>query len=488
MDPDLTVAPLQALLSKTTPTAGNIVLRIVILFALIFINGFFSVSEIAVLSLNDSKIDKMAEDGDKRAKNVQKLNKNTSDFLSAIQIGVTLAGFLSSAVASDAFAPMLANALHPHIKISLDALTTISMILITLVTSYFSLVLGELVPKKIALQKGEKVSFIIAGFLNGFMKILKPFIRLLSHSTNGVCRIIGLDPNADEENVTEDEIRMMVETGEENGVIENTQAEMINNIFEFDDIDAGDVMTHRVDMTAVENTDSISDVINVAISSGKSRIPVYEEDPDNIIGIVYVKDLLKYVGRDTKINDSISSVMREAFFVPETIDCVELFRQMNEKHVQMAVVVDEYGGTAGIVTIEDIMESIVGDIKDEYYKESDEIVKTQDNVFVVDGDTAIDEIDDLTGKKLPDGDYDTVAGFILSELGYLPVNGNKDEVKFENIKFTVLEVNERRIEKVRIEILPEEDKKEAEEKNSVNDKKERESRKESKKKNSDDDE
>ena len=435
----------------------SIIFKILLLFVLILVNAFFAMSEIAIISLNDNKIDKLAEEGHKKAKQIQKLTQNSSNFLSAIQIGVTLAGFLTSASAADSFAPILTQAI---IKIS-DSLVayegiieTVALIMITIIVSYFSLVFGELAPKKIGMQKSEKVAYKVVGILLFIMKATKPFVKVLSFSTNSIVRIFGIDPNADEENVTEEEILMMVDVGEEKGVIENAQAEMINNIFEFDDIDAGDIMTHRVDMAAVEADESVAEVIRVAIEDGYSRIPVYDDDPDNIIGVVYIKDLLPYVGKEIPANKTIREVMREAYFIPETKKCGELFSEMSEKRVQMAIVVDEYGGTAGLLTLEDIVESIVGNIQDEYDTEEEEIAKINDTTFTVDGTTDLDEIDELVGAQIPEGDYDTIAGFIISQLGYLPKNGDMDTVELENLKFTVIEVEDKRIAKVRIDITP----------------------------------
>ena len=293
---------------------ASIILKLFLLFILILINAFFAMSEIAIISLNDAKMEKMAEDGDKKAKQVLKLTKNSSNFLSTIQIGVTLAGFLTSAVAAQNFAVMLTDALAKTsvVKvIPVGAISVISTILITLVMSYFSLVLGELAPKKFAMQKSEKISFAVTPILLGFSKLTKPFVKLLSASTNLIVRMFGLDPNADEETVTEEEIRMMVDVGQEKGVIEDSQKEMINNVFEFDDIDVADIMTHRTDMECVDVEDSLQDVVKTSMEHGYSRIPVYEEDPDNVVGIIYIKDLLKYVGSNLPKTKTPKDKMRE---------------------------------------------------------------------------------------------------------------------------------------------------------------------------------
>ncbi len=447
---------------------GGIILKLILLLLLILVNAFFAMSEIAVISLNDNKIEKMAEDGHKKAKQVVKLTENSSKFLSTIQIGVTLAGFLTSASASQTFADMIVKALEDtafYNTLGASVVSGLSIVIITIIMSYFSLVLGELTPKKIAMQAPEKISFRVVGILLFFSKVFAPFVKVLSVSTNAVVKLLGYDPHADEEILTEEEIRMMVDVGGEKGVIEDVQKEMINNIFEFDDLDAGDIMTHRTDMTAVDVNDPIMDVVKTAIDSGYSRIPVFDDDPDNIIGIIYVKDLLRYIGTDLP-KHAMRKIMRTPMYVPESKSCGDLFKEMTSKHTQMAVVVDEYGGTAGLVTIEDIIEAIVGNIQDEYDNEEEEISKINETTFTIDGLTDIDELDEIIGKDLPEGDYDTIAGYIISRLGYLPKQGEHSEVMFENIKFTVLDVENRRIEKVKVEILPVEEKDEDEDDDS----------------------
>lgn len=437
------------------PGSTSLILQIVLLFVLILVNAFFAMSEIAIISLNDSKIEKMAENGHKKAKQIIRLTENSSSFLSTIQIGVTLAGFLTSASASQVFAQRLTDAVSPILPDAIPAslVHSISVVLITLIMSYFSLVFGELAPKRIAMQIPEKISFLAVGPLLFVAKITKPAVKLLSFSTNLVVRILGFDPNSDEETVTEEEIRMMVDVGQEKGVIEDTQKEMIDNIFEFDDIDVSDIMTHRTDMYAVEANDSLQHVIDISVERGYSRIPVYDDDPDNIIGIAYIKDLIPYIGKSLPEN-GLRSIMRKAYYVPESKKCGKLFKEMGESHVQMAIVVDEYGGTAGLVTLEDLLESIVGNIQDEYDNESEEISRIDDATFTIDGTTDIEEVGDLINVTFPDGDYDTLGGYIISRLGFLPADGEMNSLEFENFRFTVLSVEDRRIGKVKVEILP----------------------------------
>ena len=435
---------------------GSIILKFVLLLVLVLVNAFFAMSEIAIISLNDNMVDKLAEDGDKKAKQIKKLTENPSNFLSTIQIGVTLAGFLTSASASQTFADMLSEKLVSlGTPIPASVINGFSVVLITLIMSYFSLVFGELAPKRMAMQKPEKIAYKVVGILLVVKKVTSPFVKVLSASTNLVVRLCGFDPNADEEGVTEEEIRMMVDVGQEKGVIEDLQKEMIDNIFDFDDIDVSDIMTHRTDICAVEDIDSLEHVVSVAIENGYSRIPVFHEDPDNIIGIVYVKDLLKYVSSSLPKDKGPKDVMREAYYVPFSKNCGELFEEMSEKRVQMAVVVDEYGGTAGIVTMEDLLEAIVGNIRDEYDEDEDEeIVEVDDNIFTIDGTAYIEEVNELVNDIIPEGDYDTLGGFIISELGFLPKDGDMNEITYQNLKFTILNVEDKRIGKVRVEILP----------------------------------
>lgn len=443
-------------------TATEITLKILLLLFLILVNAFFAMSEIAIISLSDNKIQKMADEGNKKARQIVRLTSNPSNFLSTIQIGVTLAGFLASASAAKSFADPLTQwmlsaggaALRPYASL----ISGVFIVVITLLVSFFSLVLGELAPKRIAMQIPEKVAYKAVGPLLFVARAAKPFIRLLSFSTNSVVRLLGFNPNASQNTVTEEEIRMMVDAGGEHGVIEDDQKEMIFNVFEFDDIYVSDIMTHRTDMAAVEANDPLADAVSIAINDGYSRIPVYDDEPDNIIGIIYVKDLLKYVGSSLPEEKTLRDIMREAYYVPETKRCGELFKEMTARHVQMAIVVDEYGGTAGLVTLEDLLETIVGNIQDEYDNEDEEIAKINETTFTVEGTTSIDEIDDIVGAELPEGDYDTIAGFVISLLGFLPKDGDLNTAEYKNLRFTVLSVEDRRIGKIKIEIMPSEQK------------------------------
>lgn len=433
----------------------SLILKLVLLLILILINAFFAMSEMAIVTLNDNKIKALADDGDKKAKKILKLTEDSSRFLSTIQIGVTLSGFLTSAAASQNFAEKLTAKICNYYTITDNNIATfiggVSVVIITLITSYFSLVFGELVPKKIAIQKSEKVAFAVAGPLLRLKSFLKPFVFILTVSTNAVIRLFGMNPNADEENVTEEEIRMMVDVGEEEGVIEESQREMINNIFEFDDTAVDDVMNHRTDIVAVDVNEGISAVLKIAVEEGFSRIPVYEDDIDDIIGIVYVKDLLKYVGKKVPERITIKSVMREAYHVPQTKRCSELFKEFTSMRIQMAVVIDEYGGTAGIITLEDLIETILGNIQDEYDDEQEEIIQLNDTTFKIKGSCDIEDVGEKLGITFSDEDYDTIGGFILYHLGRFPKDGETPSFEQKGYKFTALKIKERRIEFIKAE-------------------------------------
>lgn len=437
--------------AQTTAVASdfNPFISLLILFLLILVNAFFAASEIAVITLNDNKIRKMAEDGNKKAEKILKLTENSSRFLSTIQIGVTLSGFLTSASASQSFAYILTEKLS-FLPFSSSMIQGISTVLITIVLSYFSLVLGELVPKKIAMQKAEALTFKFVGILSATASIFSVFISFLTLSTNFVLKILGFDPNSSEDTVTEEEILMMVDVGEEKGLIVGSAKDMIENIFDFSDTTVEEIMTHRTDVTAVEDTSTVQDVVNLAIEEGYSRMPVFHEDLDTVLGIIYVKDLLKYVGSEINGDVKITDLMRPAYFVPETQRCTELFAEMTEKKVQIAVIVDEYGGTSGIITLEDLLEAIVGNIQDEFDDEEEEIRRVSDNSYTVEGSTSIDEISDLVGVTLPEGDYDTIAGLVVEKIRRIPKSGEHPVVRVENLTLTVQEVEENRISRILI--------------------------------------
>jgi putative hemolysin len=432
-----------------TGTWGSVFLLIL----LILINAFFAACEIAVITLNDAKVEKMAESGDKNARKLLKLTSNSSRFFSTIQIGVTLAGFLSSAAAAQSFSDMLAGALS-FLPLPQQTIDGISTFLITLILSYFSLVFGELVPKKIAMKRAEALSFRFAGVLTGIAAVFRPIVSLLTASTNAVVKLLGIDPRDTEQTITEEEILMMVDAGEEKGVLDEDAKDMISNIFDFSDSTVNEIMTHRTEVDAVEDTATIQDAVELSIKTGHSRIPVYHDDLDTILGIIYVKDLLKFVGTDIDPNEKLTDLMRPAYFVPESKFCADLFSEMTARRLQIAVVVDEYGGTEGIVTMEDLLESIVGNMEDEYDTEEDEIYREGDNRYRVDGTSSVEEISGLTGVELPEGEYETIAGLMIKQLGRIPKPNEHPHITIKNLTLTVAEMEDRRIAKIIIEKEP----------------------------------
>lgn len=440
------------------PGPSNLIFKLILLFALILVNAFFAMSEIAIISLNENKLRHMAEEGNKRARQLLTLTADSARFLSTIQVGVTLAGFLTSASAAENFSDPLAAELAGLFHITGGSgyafISGLSLVLVTLIISFFSLVLGELVPKRIAMQRSEAVSLKVAGVLLFINRLMRPVVWLLSGTTNLVVRALGFDPHAEGDVVTEEEIRLMVDAGEEKGVIEESQKEMINNVFEFDDISAADVMTHRTDIEAVELEDSIEDVLKLSMEQGLSRIPVYREDLDDIVGILNVKDLLQFVGKPVP-DTPLEKYMRRAHFVPETKRCGDLFAEMTAQKLQMVIVSDEYGGTAGIVTIEDLIESIVGNIQDEYDNEEEELTRVNETTFHIDGTMDIEEVDEALDITLPEGEYDTIGGLIMNELGRIPGEDEHPAIEICGYRFTVQSIDERRIEDVLVEKLPE---------------------------------
>lgn len=451
-DSNIMYAMLTATMQKPE---GSVVAYLVLLLFLIGLNAFFAMSELAIVSLNDNKIRNMAKNGDKKALKLLQLIENPTNFLSTIQIGVTLSGFLASAVAADTFAERIVYGMR-NLAISPSLVRGIALIVITILLSFVTLVFGELVPKRVAMQNYEKISFAIIGILSGLTTIFKPMVFLVSSVTNGVLRLIGIDPDQKPEEITEEEIRLMLDVGKESGHIEESEKDMIDNIFEFDDRVVGEIMTHRTEMEAVEVDAPLSEVVETAVSSGYSRIPVFEEDLDNIIGVLYVKDLLNFLGPDAP-QYHIQDFMREPMFVIESTVCRNLLAQFQETTIQMAIVVDEYGGTAGLVTMEDLLEAIVGNIQDEYDDEEEEILILSESEYIVDGLTDILTIDRFFSLGLSEDeldDFDTISGYITSLLGQIPAEGEFPSVIVSNVQFTVREMNERRIAKFDVLKLP----------------------------------
>lgn len=423
--------------------------EIILLIILVFVNAFFAASEIAFISLNDAKIDVQAKEGNKKAKKIKLMLQNPSKFLSTIQIGITLAGFLSSAFASEKFADEVAPVLY-NIAPSwgIGIWHKIAIILITIILSYFTLIFGELVPKRIAMKNYERIAYGSIGIIKAISVIASPFVKLLTISTNFVSKIFGVNEK-EEETVTEEEIRMMVDVGEEKGTIEEEEKAMINNVFEFNDKAVSEIMVPRTEIFAFDIEMTIAEAIEELTEDIRySRVPVYEESIDNIKGIVYIKDILL---SNLKKNDKIKKLIRDAYFVPETKQVNELFEELRKNRKQIAIVVDEYGGTSGIVTMEDILEEIVGEIYDEYDEVEDIYQEIDENTYILSGSMAIYEVDGLLNIEIKDGDYDTLSGYLIDKLDRIPSEKEKKiTIDSEEATYIVEKVKDKRIDKVKV--------------------------------------
>lgn len=445
------------------PLWGQLILQ----FILIFINAIFACSEIAVVSLNEKKMEKLSEDGNKKALKLLKMLQNPDKFLSTIQISITLAGFLGSAFAADNLAGRLASWLYNGIgltSLGAETLETLCIIVITIILSYFTLVLGELVPKRIAMKDPEKAAMGLCSLIGFFAVIFRPAVWFLSISTNLVLKLLRIDPKHDDDEVTEEEIRLMVDASEEDGNIQADEKEMIENIFEFNNTTAAEIMVHRTDMSAISIDDSFEEIIKTINETGYSRFPVYENDIDNIIGILSTRRfLLNMCENEPK---KLSELIFEPNFVPETVRADLLFRDMQKKKSHMAIILDEYGGTAGLVTMEDLIEQIVGNIYDETDEqaEEEEIEKLSDNLYRIQGAAPLDMIEEALDIDFPpeDDDLVTLSGLIFSRFTTIPADGETPELTIDRLHIKVDEITEHRVVSALVELLPEPDSEEDE--------------------------
>lgn len=436
--------------------------QLLIQLLLILLNAFFASMEMAVVSLNQTKLKVKIEEGDKKAEKLLKYVESPAQFLSTIQVGITLAGFLGSAFAADALSEPLVNLFRSWGLVAFtDAtLNTIAVIIITIILSFFTLIFGELVPKRIAQQMPYKWAKTFVGFIGVLTKMMTPIIWLLSGTTNLVLRILHLKTTNNGDSVSEADIRMMVDVGGEKGTIEEDELEMIQNIFDFNDISVSEIMTRKSDVVAFSSNDSDEEILAGIKESGNSRFPIYKEDDDNdVLGILNSREFLLNLSEGKP--KTVAEMLRPAYFIPESIKADKLFNDMQMKKVHIAIVIDEYGDNAGIITLEDLLEEIVGNIYDEYDpQENPEIEKIGDNLWKVSGSMDIEELADELNIEIPeDRDYDTVGGLVLSCLNEIPKDGDCLTVESHNLHVEVTKVEERRIVEANISILPEEDEK-----------------------------
>ncbi|MGN0171691.1 MAG: hemolysin family protein [Acutalibacteraceae bacterium] len=443
------------------PAAGHLWWTIPIIVCLLLLYMLIAFGETAIVSMGDARLAKLADEENKKAKRVLSLTERSRRFSETVRLCKALFAAAYTAAVIGAFAPPLAAAFAAlsvgGAPMPYALCMLLSAALLVLLCTALQVLLCEQLPRRLAPPHAEGMAFALVGFMRATLAFFYPLWWLLSRFSNLISRLFGVDPHASQEEVTEEEIRLLVDVGEETGVIEGSQKQMINNIFEFDDITAVDIMTPRTDVEAIDVSDSVDDALAAAVDNGVSRLPIYEEDIDHVVGVLYIKDLLPYVGRPLPEAVTVRSMMRETLFVPETKRCGELFSEMTALHIQMAMVVDEYGGIAGIVTMEDLLESIVGNMQDEYDNEQEEVKKLDENRFEVDGSADIEQVSLLIGIELPEGDYDTLGGFLLERLGRIPEADEHPVISYQNATFTVREMDDRRIELVHIEIAPQAD-------------------------------
>jgi putative hemolysin len=441
---------------------GLIILQVV----LIALNAIFACAEIAVLSINETKLERMAEQGDKRAKRLFKLTREPAKFLATIQVAITLSGFLGSAFAADSFSePLVEWVLSLGVRIPAATLDSIAVVVITLILSYFTLVFGELVPKRVAMKKAEALGLGISGLVSGISTIFKPIVWFLTVSTNGVLRLMGIDPNEADEQVNEEEILMMVDAGSEKGAIDEQEKEFIQNVFEFDDLTAEEIAVHRTEVTFLWMEDSMEEWAKTIHDSRHTLYPVCEESPDNIVGILNAKDYFRLENKSRK------AVMREAvkpaFFVPETIKADVLFRNMKKTRNIMAIVLDEYGGMVGIITLNDLIEQLVGDLGEDTAEEAaaePHVEQMDENTWAIVGNAELRDIEDALGVDIGLEEVETFTGLVFGELDMIPSDGAQDiELDFKGLHIHITQVEDHQIAYATVTKLAVEEDEESEE-------------------------
>ncbi len=426
----------------------SVIQQLFVQVILIALNAFFAMTEIAVISLSGNKLKKMEEEGDKKAGALLKLVEEPAAFLSTIQIGITLAGFLGSAFAADSFSDYIVTWLYDGIGIRavpLSVLNTLSVVIVTIILSYFTLVFGELIPKRIAMQKSMEVAKFACGVVSGLAKVMSPVNWFLSFSTNSILKLLHLKTEAEEETVTEEEIRMMVDLGEAKGAIDREEKEWIENVFDFGDATTRDVMIHVSDVTAFPVDASDEEIENTIRETGYSRYPVYDKDIHDILGILNARVFL--LDRMNGSHKPLKELLRPAYFVPDTLKASTLMQDLQSKKMHIAIVVDEYGDTAGLLTMEDLLEEIVGNIYDEFDEaEPEEMVEIEPGIWRVSGSAKIDEMAEELGVTLPENpDFDTLGGLVFSQLRSIPKDGTVLDVDVYGLHIHVEKIEDRRI-------------------------------------------
>jgi Domain of unknown function DUF21./CBS domain./Transporter associated domain. len=431
------------------PDGNSIGIKLLILAALTLTNAFFAGAEMAMVSVNKSKIRKLAEDGKKSAVLVLRFLDEPTKFLSTIQVAITLAGFFSSASAATGLSGPLGEWLE---DMGIAYGDKISFFAVTILLSYFSLVFGELVPKRIALHKPEAFSLFCVRPIGWISKVASPFIKLLTVSTNLVTKPFGMSEGDTEEILSREEIRSLVKEGQAHGIINHKEKEMIDSIMEFDDKMAKEIMTPRINVFAIDISKPPEEYIEELLEAKYSRIPVYEEDIDNIIGILFIKDFLREAVKVGLANVNIRAILRKPYFVPDSKFISELLRELQQSKKQIAVLIDEYGSFEGIVTMEDLVEEIMGDIEDEYDPDNEKIKQIDANTYMVDGLVTIGELNNKLDLELYSEYYDTISGFLIDKIGFIPKEDDDRTIEIDNLVFKLESIKHKRIDKVKLYI------------------------------------
>lgn len=427
---------------------SSIGILLLIQVILIALNAIFASAELAVLSVNETKLERLAAQGNKKAKRLYKLTREPARFLSTIQIAITLSGFLGSAFAADGFSdPLVDWVLNLGIALPRETLDTIAVIIITLILSYFTLIFGELVPKRIAMKKSESLALAISGVVSGISVLFKPIVWLLSISTNAVLRLCGIDPNEDEEQVSEEEIRMLVDAGSEKGAIDEHERDFIQNVFAFDDLTAEEIAVHRTEVIILSMEDTMEDWDKTIHESRHTLYPVCEDSADNIIGILNAKDYFRLDANSRE--NAMKYAVKVPFFVPETIKADVLFRKMKKTRNTMAIVLDEYGGMVGIITLNDLVEQLVGDLGEETLEEQMEephVEQISENTWAVIGNVELNDIEQALQTEIGLEDVDTFTGLIFRELDMIPLDGEQDiELDFKGLHIHITKIEDHQI-------------------------------------------
>ena len=425
---------------------------VILLIVLIFLNAVFASAEIAVISMSDAKLNKMTSEGDKRAVRLSKLVSEPSRFLATIQVAITLAGLLSSAFAADKFAQPIVDAImKTGTSVSKSLVSNITIVVITIILAYFNIVFGELVPKRLAIKKAESMALGLSGLLTGVSTVFKPIVFILTASTNLILRLFGIDPNESDDRVSEEEIRMLLAQGNEQGTIKTSESEMIYNVFEFDDITLEQICTHRIDVASIDLNDSADEWEKTIDSNRHSFFPIYDDNHEDIVGVLDTKD---YFRLDDKSKESIlANAVDKPFFVPEGMKANVLFKSMKKTRRYFAVVVDEYGGLTGIITLHDLLEALVGDMYEtEEEPKPEDISRLTENSWCIYGCADLDDVSKALGIDMPCDTYDTFNGYVCSVLERVPKNGESFECETGDLNIKVHNVINHIVDKTTVTI------------------------------------